>query len=1122
MANFTNMLMNPWVLHLQKLDLELKCPLCLKLLNQPVLLPCDHIFCDSCIHESSQVESGCPVCKSKHSKKARRNLPFMESVISIYKSLNAAVIVHLPQLQIRNTSNGGSEDSEMIDKDVIKGNGGGSDSSSLDGSPLPASESDNSGNHTPESQKGPAAKCMSGITASEQFCNAARKRICVESFSRDDSMLPKSKDSTPNPITQDQTVNLLMENLQSCDNGKAQIHQQLPESHTEQAAKRKCDITVSEAMENHQKVYKRQKNLMQKADDIELKNNYTSNSDDQLTGNTSKSSDLTPSVISDQPSSNITICGFCQSARVSEASGEMLHYSRGNPVFGDDIFRSNVIHVHSACIEWAPQVYYEADTVKNLKAELARGMKIKCTKCSLKGAALGCYVKSCRRSYHVPCAREMSRCRWDNEDFLLLCPAHSSVKFPSEKSRPRCCLPKADSLPEGKSAELCPLEDKPAMTKDLVLCGSALSQDDKRVMEKLAAKLNATISRYWNPSVTHVIASTNEKGACTRTLKVLMGILNGKWIINADWMKASLEASQPVDEEQYEIHIDTQGCQDGPKTARLRAASNKPKLFDGLKFYFHGDFFKGYKEDLQNLVKVAGGTILKTEDELTAESSNNVSDSDQRSSSAIVVYNIDPPPGCGLGEEVTIIWQRANEAEALSSKTGSKVVGHTWLLESIADRRPYHAPPPPQFRCATAATHLYPIKYPPTKENSSPSPVMGCFPRCFGRRSNRRRQKRRESDQGKANNLSVEYAKPVHLSDRVSAVEEIIPKSSVIPITETFEESPSPTRKRVTFDSKVKTHDHIALQESVEELLQEEKQEVVPEVNPSKAGQSSSEKSEVASNPSGSHPSNYRYENCRESDDEVEEDELNCGESDLDEEFYSDEAFSEDKLTKGVKIDAKLRRSDESVGDGNHYAQGVLNPVENLTQWKSAKSNGKTMQKQSQKENSNNLISDQQDKKDSFCFGADSPIDEPKKAGNKELTVDASLSTWLSTSETGSECNSVSNTPEKNKPTSYSKRVINSHDERPVLCALTSEEIKQFSAASTPRKSPRKSHDETPIIGTVGGYWGDHSKAVDSGGSVSSFKGIPNTTSKYREDKSVNWHSTPFEARLEKALKRDK
>ncbi|VVA91364.1 unnamed protein product [Arabis nemorensis] len=113
-------------------------------------------------------------------------------------------------------------------------------------------------------------------------------------------------------------------------------------------------------------------------------------------------------------------------------------------------------------------------------------------------------------------------------------------------------------------------------------------------------------------------------------------------------------------------------------------------------------------------------------------------------------------------------------------------------------------------------------------------------------------------------------------------------------------------------------------------------------------------------------------------------------------------------------------------------------------------------------------------------------------------------------------------TPEKNKSSCYSKRGITSHDDRPVLCALTLDEIKQFSATSTPRKSPSKSPDETPIIGTVGGYWGNHIKAIDCG-SASSFKGIPNTTSKYREDNKVKWHSTPFEARLEKALdNRDK
>uniref|UniRef100_A0A1J3FYW5 Protein JASON n=1 Tax=Noccaea caerulescens TaxID=107243 RepID=A0A1J3FYW5_NOCCA len=419
---------------------------------------------------------------------------------------------------------------------------------------------------------------------------------------------------------------------------------------------------------------------------------------------------------------------------------------------------------------------------------------------------------------------------------------------------------------------------------------------------------------------------------------------------------------------------------------------------------------------------------------------------------------------------------------------------------------------------------------------------MGCFLGCFGGRKNRRRQKRRESDQAEANKLSVESAKPDHLNDRVHAVEEI-PKNSVISVTEICDEDeekccPSPTRKRVTFDSKVKTYEHIVLQESVE-LLEEEKEEVKPEevsLNSSKPCQSSSENGEVASNSSGSYPSNHRYKNCRESDDEIEDDELDCGEGDLDEEdeYCSDDAFSEDTLhnqTKEVyteEIDAELRGSNECVRDGNHYAQGVLSPVENLSQWKSAKSKGIRIQKQSEKENSN-LISDHEDKRDISSFGVDPRISDttlsfnlksridPKKPRNEESTVDASLSTWLSTSETGSECNSVSITPEKTKSSYYSKRVTLSHDDRPVLCALTMEEIKRYSATSTPRKSSSKSLDETPIIGTVGGYWGNHLKAIDCG-SPSTFKGIPNTTSKYREDKSVNWHSTPFEARLEKAL----
>lgn len=41
-----------------------------------------------------------------------------------------------------------------------------------------------------------------------------------------------------------------------------------------------------------------------------------------------------------------------------------------------------------------------------------------------------------------------------------------------------------------------------------------------------------TVSKKWESNVTHVIASTDESGACKRTLKVLMGILDGKWILS--------------------------------------------------------------------------------------------------------------------------------------------------------------------------------------------------------------------------------------------------------------------------------------------------------------------------------------------------------------------------------------------------------------------------------------------------------------------------------------------------------------------------------------------------------------------------------------------------------------
>ncbi|VVB07165.1 unnamed protein product [Arabis nemorensis] len=386
---------------------------------------------------------------------------------------------------------------------------------------------------------------------------------------------------------------------------------------------------------------------------------------------------------------------------------------------------------------------------------------------------------------------------------------------------------------------------------------------------------------------------------------------------------------------------------------------------------------------------------------------------------------------------------------------------------------------------------------------------MGCFLGCFGRRKNRRRQRRRESFQPRFNRISKgptkndhmivkevpkvseESAKDVHLNlrdptsekvpkfsegsakdDRVLTVEEV-PKFSVIPITDICNKaeekhSPSPT-----------------LEESIEPF-EEEKEEVKPEEKPLKSRQArcSSEGSDITSNSSGSYPSNHRYQNCRESDDE-EEDVTDV---------YTEEIA--DNVLDIERIEEKTRgSSNASARDRSGYVNVVLNPIENLSQWKAVKSNGRRTQTQSRKENAN-LISSQEHKQnasfslepqvDEFSLFNFKPKsrDETKKQRTQEVAVDASLSTWLSTSQTTtSGYSSVSISVEtamsdkKIHTSSYSKPV-QSHDERPILCALTSEEIKQFSAKNSPRKSPSRS-PESPIIGTVGGYWNSQSMATN-------------------------------------------
>ncbi|CAL5410206.1 unnamed protein product [Camellia sinensis] len=378
-------------------------------------------------------------------------------------------------------------------------------------------------------------------------------------------------------------------------------------------------------------------------------------------------------------------CAFCRSTKDSEVSGIMVHYLNGKPVSADYNGGSKVIHAHKNCTEWAPNVYFEDDNAINLEAELARSRRIKCCCCDIKGAALGCYEKSCRKSFHVPCAKLIPQCQWDNDNFVMLCPLHASSKLPNEKSgtqikRKKKCIPKGPSpsyQPEvavKHASSTCKRWSSHGSSERMVLCCSALANAEREFVSEFERSSKVMVLKNWDSSVTHVIASTDENGACRRTLKVLMGILEGKWILNIEWIKASMKAMEPVDEQLYEIGVDIHGIKDGPRLGRLRVLNKQPKLFNGFKFYFAGDFVTSYKGYLHDLITAAGGTVLQRKP----------IPSGHESLSTFIIYSRELPDKCDPSKRNLIFNTRQSDAKALASSTGATVASNSWVLNSIA------------------------------------------------------------------------------------------------------------------------------------------------------------------------------------------------------------------------------------------------------------------------------------------------------------------------------------------------------------------------------------------------------------------------------------------------------
>ncbi|KAL5768124.1 hypothetical protein ACOSP7_014704 [Xanthoceras sorbifolium] len=425
---------------------------------------------------------------------------------------------------------------------------------------------------------------------------------------------------------------------------------------------------------------------------------------------------------------------------------------------------------------------------------------------------------------------------------------------------------------------------------------------------------------------------------------------------------------------------------------------------------------------------------------------------------------------------------------------------------------------------------------------------MGCLFACFGACKHRKRRhlvnvthfegQRHEASE----DLQVtESTKQVTESTKQEETEQ--------PITVLREKLDEPvicsTKKKVTFDLNVNIHQESPpIEELSDNLLKDNEKEEIEKKEEKKTPIETKLVPNSITPNVVSHLPNNRYQNCATSEDESEDlglegsvldddsdgDNLGSNERILVQEESSESLFSlsidsrkhvceiefgEKEVNSPMPIRSSSIQEVEEIGssgngrgDRSQYVHSVLNPVENLTQWKVVKA--RETSKYQEKENINSM----QDLDMPICpvptfkLSTHNSVlnSNNKKVLDQEIAVDTSLSSWLVESETTpmSSTVSVGNSPSQNA-------------NKPFLAALAVEEIKPLSASSiSPRQSRSQSPNE-PIIGTVASYWSCTGKSMDSDSSSSS-QGMQKDRSKNKEDERVKWDLIPFEARLEKAL----
>ncbi|XP_067929953.1 serine-rich adhesin for platelets-like [Watersipora subatra] len=201
----------------------------------------------------------------------------------------------------------------------------------------------------------------------------------------------------------------------------------------------------------------------------------------------------------------------------------------------------------------------------------------------------------------------------------------------------------------------------------LVFTHTSLSKEQKKCVENCAKILDADVVPNYSSAVTHVITSVDGDLCCPRTLKYMLALLEGKWILSIEWVTLCLEETNRVPESIFEVR----GSSTAPKSAassRSREAFTRgePALLSGCEFYLAGDFKPPSppRDQLCQLIKVGGAKLL-----------NRL----PREGSSVGAYHA--PKGGRLSKCGTIILSTKHDSIKIPSATS---VSPSWLLDCIA------------------------------------------------------------------------------------------------------------------------------------------------------------------------------------------------------------------------------------------------------------------------------------------------------------------------------------------------------------------------------------------------------------------------------------------------------